>query len=110
MGTTPPGNVAHNLRMRERVEKNFPGAYSHQAFASEGEGGAAEGYQLTRGLTHACYTPLFPKLSSEETITLGQEFGTFPLTFVGLGMVFENMAYHYQKDVETRKPFADALR
>mmetsp|Transcript_36196 Transcript_36196/g.71254 ORF Transcript_36196/g.71254 Transcript_36196/m.71254 type:complete len:134 (-) Transcript_36196:196-597(-) len=96
--------------MLDRTKKNFPGAYSYDLLVSGGLEGAAKGYEHTRGLTHKCYLPLFPKLSLDDTITITQEFGTFPMTVVGLGMMFENMAYHYQEDSETRKPFADALR
>mmetsp|Transcript_19885 Transcript_19885/g.39811 ORF Transcript_19885/g.39811 Transcript_19885/m.39811 type:complete len:409 (-) Transcript_19885:2220-3446(-) len=73
---------------------------------SAGKGGAADGYELTRGISDACYPKIFP---SAEVMSVTQEFGTLPGTLVLKAMRDENMAFHHAPDEEARAPYAKAV-
>lgn len=71
--------------------------------------GAAEGYDLVRGVTLTCYAALFTALDADRTLLIAQEFGTYSGPLVLRAMVEENMAWHYGGAVDLL-PYSTAMR
>lgn len=66
-----------------------------------GGGDVTSGYDLSRGIMNEYYAKLFQKSSpGAHPLIVTQEFGTVPGIMVARGMILENMAYNYARELQ----------
>jgi len=99
------------------IDKTFPDEFDKEnnqivggAKASDAEGSAMSGYDLTMGTTDFfCESWMSPHLSGTDRLCITQEFGTVDVVAVGRAQMNENFAHHYGSD-EQKKVYGDRLK